>query len=72
MVPDRGRPLDYEPHRIISVHAHRLGGREKLAVPPLYGAALDAAPGADRLAYAVRRLPRRRTAAERRYGTASD
>lgn len=72
VVPDRGRPLDYEPHRIISVHAHRLGGREKLAVPPLYGASLDGAPAADRLAYAVRRLPRRRTAAERRYGTASD
>ncbi|QCI64043.1 type VI secretion system baseplate subunit TssF [Phreatobacter stygius] len=72
VVPDRGRPLDYEPHRIISVHAHRLGGRDKIAVPPLYGASLEGVPGADRLAYAVRRLPRRRTATERRYGTASD
>ncbi|CEJ14870.1 hypothetical protein BN1110_05205 [bacterium YEK0313] len=72
VVPDRGRPLDYEPHRILSVHAHRPGGRERIPVPPLYGAALEGPTGPDQLAYTARRLPRRRTAAERRYGTPSD
>ncbi|MGL4324727.1 MAG: type VI secretion system baseplate subunit TssF, partial [Beijerinckiaceae bacterium] len=73
VVPDRSRPLDFEPHRILSVHAHFPGGRDKLNVPALYGAALDGGGAdADRLAYTLRRLPRRRTADERRYGTASD
>lgn len=72
VVPDRSRPLDFEPHRILSVHAHRPGGKDKLNVPPLYGAALDTADDADRIAYTLRRLPRRRTSDERRYGAASD
>ncbi|WP_150287411.1 type VI secretion system baseplate subunit TssF [Rhabdaerophilum calidifontis] len=71
VVPDRSRPLDYEPHRILAVHAHRPGGKEKRPVPPLYGAALDNGDPAE-LAYTLRRLPRRRTADERRYGTASE
>ncbi|KAF0230553.1 MAG: type VI secretion system protein [Beijerinckiaceae bacterium] len=73
VVPDRSRPLDYEPHRILAVHAHRPGGKDKVAVPPLYGASLDGgASENDRSAYTVRRLPRRRTADERRFGTPSD
>jgi type VI secretion system protein ImpG len=73
VVPDRSRPLDYEPHRILAVQAHRPGGKDKHDVPPLYGAALEAGvTGGDRLAYTVRRLPRRRTGDERRYGTSSD
>ncbi len=73
VVPDRSHPLDFEPHRILSVHAHRPGGKDKLDVPPLYGAVLDGGGNdPDRLAYTLRRLPRRRTADERRYGTASD
>lgn len=73
VVPDRSRPVDYEPHRVISVHAHRLGGRDKLDVPPLYGAALEATGSeTERIGHTIRRQPRRRTADERRYGTASD
>ena len=69
LVPDRGRPLDFEPHRVIAVHAHRPGHAGKTPVHPLY--APRSADG-DGLFYAVRRVPRRRTARERRDGAASD
>jgi type VI secretion system protein ImpG len=69
LVPDRSRPLDFEPHRVLSVYAHFLGGRDKVEVRPLY----SAPNGRDtRLSYTARRLPRRRSAQERRYGSASD
>jgi len=48
------------------MYAHFLGGREKAEVRPLYSAAESA------LFYTARRLPRRRSAEERKYGTASD
>ena len=66
LVPDRSRPLDFEPHRILAMYAHFLGGREKVEVRPLYSAAESG------LFYTARRLPRRRSAEERKYGTASD
>jgi type VI secretion system protein ImpG len=69
LVPDRSRPLDFEPHRVLSVFAHFLGGRDKVEVRPLY----SAPNGRDtRLSYTTRRLPRRQSAQERRYGSASD
>lgn len=71
VVPDRGRYLDYEPHRILDVYAHYLGGREKQVVHPLYSAPEGSSPTLG-LLYTQRRLPRRRSAAERRYGRASD
>jgi type VI secretion system protein ImpG len=70
VVPERSRPLDFEPHRILDVFAHYAGGREKVPVRPLYAA--TAAAGEAAPAYAIRRLPRRRTATERRHGAASD
>jgi type VI secretion system protein ImpG len=71
VVPDRSRVLDFEPHRILDVHAHIPGAKEKVRVYPLYSPAKDNDPDA-RLFYTVRRMPRRRTAEERRYGGASD
>lgn len=71
VVPDRSRPLDYEPHSILSVHAHYAGGREKQPVHPLYSSPEGASP-LHGLHYTQRRLPRRRSAAERRQGRASD
>ena len=68
LVPDRSRYLDFEPHRILEVYAHYAGGHEKVPVHPLYSAPED---GTD-LFYTMRRAPRRRTAEERQYGTASD
>jgi type VI secretion system protein ImpG len=71
VVPDRSRPLDYEPHRLLDVYAHFLGGREKVRVEPLYS--VSRAGGAKRdLFHTVRRMPRRRSAEERRFGSASD
>lgn len=71
VVPDRSRMLDFEPHSILDVHAHYVGGREKQKVAPLYSSPEGASP-APGLLYTQRRLPRRRSAAERREGRASD
>ncbi len=70
LVPDRGRALDYEVNRVVSVFAHIPGRPQKVAVESLYTAA--AGRSATGLYYTVRRLPRRRTAQERKYGQPSD
>jgi type VI secretion system protein ImpG len=72
VVPDRSRVLDFEPNRIIEVYAHLAGEPIKVPVHPLYTAAVDSADGGTGLTYTIRRLPRRRSAEERRYGHASD
>jgi type VI secretion system protein ImpG len=71
VVPDRSRYLDFEPHRIVEVFAHYRGGRDKVKVYPLYSATQDSFARPD-LAYTIRRLPRRRSNAERRQGLASN
>jgi len=70
LVPDRSRPLDFEPHRILQVFAHRPGQAGKVPVAPLYTPGSGGDGG--RLSYTVRRMPRRRTGRERAYGAASD
>jgi type VI secretion system protein ImpG len=70
VVADRTRSTDFEVNRIARVYAHIPGVAEKAAVEPLYSAA--AAGSATGLCYTVRRLPRRRSAEERRYGRKSD
>ncbi len=70
IVPDRSRMLDFEPNRILTVFAHIPGVTQKVVVEPLYTAA--AASSASGLCYTARRLPRRRTAEERKYGHKSD
>jgi len=72
IVPDRTRYHDYEPHRLLSVHAFYTGGREKIPVLPLYSAAPDALDATDKLYYTIRRAPRRATAREKEYGAVSD
>lgn len=71
VVPDRSRYLDYEPHSLLEVYAHYVGGREKQLVRPLYSSPEGASPS-EGLFYTQRRLPRRRSAAERRFGRGSD
>lgn len=71
VVPDRSRSLDFEPHRILDVHAHYAGRQDKVPVQPLYSAR-DGASAEAGLHYTVRRVPRRRTTDERRFGTSSD
>lgn len=70
VVPDRSRALDFEANRILKVFAHIPGVPQKTPVEPLYSAA--AARVVTGLSYTVRRLPRRRTAMESKYGQRSD
>jgi type VI secretion system protein ImpG len=72
VVPDRSRYLEYEPHRVLEVYAHFSGGREKVPVHPLYSAPLESEGAQHGLFYTLRRLPRRRSVEERRYGSPSD
>ena len=71
VVPDRSRYLDFEPHRVLDVFAHFPGEKEKHQVRPLYSASMNG-DGDQSLFYTVRRLPRRRTEQEKRFGAASD
>ena len=50
----------------LEVYAHYPGGREKVPVPPLYSASLDAPQTASGPYFTVRRLPRLRTVEEKR------
>jgi type VI secretion system protein ImpG len=72
VIPDRSRYLHFEPYRILDVYAHYPGGEEKVPVPPLYAASLDVAASEPKLSYTIRRLPRRRTVEEKKYGKSSD
>ncbi len=71
IVPDRSRYLDYEPHRLLSVFAHYRGGADAAPVRPLYSAEVESGNRRS-LSYAIRRMPRRRTARENKYGASSD
>jgi type VI secretion system protein ImpG len=70
VIPDRIRLLDYETNRVIRVFAHIPGAPQKVPVEALYSAM--AARSATGLSYTIRRLPRRRTIEEKKYGPASD
>jgi type VI secretion system protein ImpG len=70
VIPDRTRTLDFETNRVVRVFAHVPGAPQKLAVEPLYSARAARSPTG--LTYTIRRLPRRRTADERKYGSVSD
>lgn len=70
IVPDKSHYLDFEPHRVLDVSAHFPGSASKQPVRPLYGRASGASDA--ELYYTIRRLPRRRTIEERRYGAQSN
>ena len=70
VVPDRSRLLDFETNRVTRVFAHIPGAPQKVAVEPLYSAM--AARSATGLSYTIRRLPRRRTIEEKKYGPVSN
>ena len=72
IVPDRGLYLEFEPHRILKVYAHFAGSNEKVEVYPLYSAPPEGIPQASVLYYTIRRLMRRRTVEERRFGKSSN
>jgi type VI secretion system protein ImpG len=72
VIPDRSRYLEFEPHRILDVFAHYPGGRDKVPVRPLYSAPAEGGGADTGLWYTIRRLPRRRTVEEKKYGASSD
>jgi type VI secretion system protein ImpG len=72
VIPDRSRYLEFEPHRILDVYAHYAGGQDKVPVRPLYSAPVEGGRSDAGLWYTVRRLPRRRTVEEKKYGSSSD
>jgi type VI secretion system protein ImpG len=71
IVTDRTRHLDFEAHRILKVQAHFTGGNAKTDVYPLYAAPPLETSETDTIYFTVRRLPRRRSAEERRSGQSS-
>jgi len=70
VIPDRSRLLDFETNRVTRVFAHIPGAPQKVPVEPLYSA--TAARSATGLSYTIRRLPRRRTIEEKKYGPVSN
>ncbi len=70
VIPDRSRPIDFETHRILQVFAHIPGRRRRRRWSRSTRPPRRAAPSG--LCYTARRLPRRISAEERRYGRASD
>ena len=70
VIPDRSRLLDFETNRVTRVFAHIPGAPQKIPVEPLYSA--TAARSATGLSYTIRRLPRRRTIEEKKYGPVSN
>lgn len=71
VVTDRSRHLDFEVLRISSGFAHFAGNSEKREIHPLFaGPPLDASE-ASTIFYTLRRLPRRRSQDERRFGQLS-
>ncbi|MEO1491949.1 MAG: type VI secretion system baseplate subunit TssF [Pseudomonadota bacterium] len=72
VVPERTRYLEFEPHRVLTVAAHRAGEAEKITVFPLYSSPEDQTIHSSAMFYSVRRLQRRRTSDENKYGLRSD
>ncbi len=70
VIPDRSRLLDFETNRVTRVFAHIPGAPQKIPVEPLYSAM--ASRSATGLSYTIRRLPRRRTIEEKKYGPVSN
>jgi len=71
IVPDRSQYLSFEPHRILDVFLHYPGRSEKRRVRPLYSLELDQGQGVD-IGYTARRLPRKRSTEERKFGSSHD
>jgi type VI secretion system protein ImpG len=66
VTPDRSQPLGYEPHRLIDMHLHYTGQKQKQRVLPLYHTTVEPSTRDRQVYYAIRRVERRRTERERR------
>ncbi|MEM7423442.1 MAG: type VI secretion system baseplate subunit TssF [Pseudomonadota bacterium] len=72
VVPERTRNLDYEPHRVTRVAAHRTGHSDTHKVNQIYSSPEDQTARNRALFYSVRRMQRRRTGDETKFGMRSD
>jgi type VI secretion system protein ImpG len=72
VVPDRTQYLNFEPNRILDVHLHVAGRREKQRVHPIYRSTLETVEGGRTVFYSLRRRSRKRSSDEQRFGVASD
>ncbi|SON55881.1 type VI secretion protein, family [Hartmannibacter diazotrophicus] len=68
LIPERSRPIDFEIHRVLDIHAHYQTADRRVPVYQLYSAPPTANPVDEVLYYSLRRLPRRRGSGERRTG----
>lgn len=70
IVPDRGRPLDYEAHRLLNVFAHFAGGNRQAVILPLYSDDNHSEHPSREAAffYTLSRMQRRRSVEEREDG----
>jgi type VI secretion system protein ImpG len=71
VVADRTKVLDFEPHRIVKVHAHFAGSGDKTEVYPLYSAPPANVSESDAIYYTIRRSQRRRSTEEKRFAGTS-
>lgn len=69
IVPDRSRWTDFEVHEVLSVFAHYQGARDKTAVYPIYRLPVENIRAEQALYHSIRRVPRRPTQQEKRFGT---
>jgi len=72
VVPDRSRWLEFETHRLVDIFAHYPGVKEKKRVFPIYNLPVGNVNAEDALYYSFRRLRRRPTDQEKRFGIPSN
>jgi type VI secretion system protein ImpG len=71
IVTDRSRHLDFEVIRVLKANAHYAGSSDKRDIHPLYAGPPLGASETGTIYYTLRRLPRRRSQDEHRFGQAS-
>lgn len=71
VVPDSSPAVNYEVHRIVEVDAMYPGVRNKVPVTPVYTLPGEGVKPSEALYYSFRRMPRRLSERERRFGAAS-
>lgn len=74
LVPDRSEPVNFEAHRVLEAYLHYPGRAEKRELLPLYLSTINQASrnGASEVYYSIRRVPRKRSEAEKSRASIDD
>jgi type VI secretion system protein ImpG len=74
LVPDRSEPVNFEAHRVLEAFLHYPGRAEKRELLPLYLSTINQASrtGASEVYYSIRRVPRKRSEAEKSRASVDD